>query len=184
MEQSLELLWQFVKGDCLTHGTLYRLTLFTLMQGMQPRLVYEIGVGQVESTTVFLSVLKREGGRLVSCDVTDHSQTITDASLRGHWTFHHCPSEQFAKMLTEQADLIYIDGNHSFTGVRDDVVAFWPLLKTGGFMVLHDTDMLEGPGSVLALLRAHGFETMELPWAFGFGLVRKRATDPQNMFSL
>jgi hypothetical protein len=35
-------------------------------------------------------------------------------------------------------DYIYIDGDHSYEGVKLDYSLFWPRLNKGGFMVFHD----------------------------------------------
>lgn len=37
-------------------------------------------------------------------------------------------------------DYIYIDGDHSYKGVKTDYKLFWPMLKSGGIMAFHDTD--------------------------------------------
>ncbi len=37
-------------------------------------------------------------------------------------------------------DFCYIDGDHSYNGVKRDINAFWPKLKSGGIMAFHDFD--------------------------------------------
>lgn len=39
-----------------------------------------------------------------------------------------------------QIDILYIDGNHSFEGVRDDFELFTKNLSKNGLVILHDTD--------------------------------------------
>lgn len=68
------------------------------------------------------------------------------------------PSEHFSKIRIEKCittyvmttqkfsdtfpdrryQYIYIDGDHSYTGVRRDYDLFWPRLHKGGFMTFHD----------------------------------------------
>jgi hypothetical protein len=38
----------------------------------------------------------------------------------------------------ESLDLVYIDGDHSYQGVKRDIASYWPKLKTGGVMAFHD----------------------------------------------
>jgi len=38
----------------------------------------------------------------------------------------------------ESVDFIFIDGSHHFQDVRDDLRAWWPKLKPGGFFAGHD----------------------------------------------
>jgi hypothetical protein len=45
----------------------------------------------------------------------------------------------FAKKYSQKEyEYIYIDGDHSYEGVKIDYSLFWPKLKKGGFMVFHD----------------------------------------------
>jgi len=37
-------------------------------------------------------------------------------------------------------DFVFIDGDHSYDGVTRDLYAWWPLVKTGGFISGHDID--------------------------------------------
>lgn len=36
-------------------------------------------------------------------------------------------------------DLIFIDAEHQYSGVKHDAVTYLPFLKTGGFLIFHDT---------------------------------------------
>jgi hypothetical protein len=40
---------------------------------------------------------------------------------------------------TGQIDFAYVDGDHSYRGLRKDIFLTRSLLKRGGYMVLHDT---------------------------------------------
>lgn len=41
-------------------------------------------------------------------------------------------------------DFIYIDGEHSEKAVKEDLEAWWPLLRSGGMMAGHDFDTYDG----------------------------------------
>ncbi len=45
-------------------------------------------------------------------------------------------------------DFLHIDGDHSADGVRRDVELYWPLVRPGGVMVLHDVAGEAFPGVV------------------------------------
>lgn len=51
-----------------------------------------------------------------------------------------------AEFENESLDLIFIDGDHSYEGCRDDINAWLPKLKTGGFMAGHDYGHERFPG--------------------------------------
>lgn len=43
-----------------------------------------------------------------------------------------------------QIDYLFIDGDHSYEGVKSDVDAWFPKLKSGGIVVMHDIGWAEG----------------------------------------
>lgn len=48
-------------------------------------------------------------------------------------------SEEFSKKFPKREyGYVYIDGDHSYEGVKLDYNLFWPKLKKGGFMAFHD----------------------------------------------
>lgn len=47
-------------------------------------------------------------------------------------------SQDILPTLEETFDYIYIDGDHSYEGVKSDLNLCWPLLETRGILVLHD----------------------------------------------
>lgn len=152
----------------------YASLLYALTLGMEAQLVYEVGVRRGHSTRAILKALVKTGGRLVSCDIEDCGAVIEEADLRARWMFYHMDSAKFATVWERQpADMVYVDGSHEFLDVWGDAVRLWPLLRVGGLMVLHDTD-LTGPGRALTKLSHLGLEVVELPFARRFGLVHKR----------
>jgi hypothetical protein len=40
-------------------------------------------------------------------------------------------------------DLVYIDADHSYQGVKSDIDAWWPKIKVGGVMAFHDYEMTQ-----------------------------------------
>lgn len=58
----------------------------------------------------------------------------------GDWLeVHVMTSKNFAQKYPQRRyGYIYIDGDHSYRGVKLDYQLFWPRLKKGGFMVFHD----------------------------------------------
>jgi len=52
-------------------------------------------------------------------------------------------------------DLILIDGDHNYPGVKADVDNYLPMLRPGGFLILHDSAKIEwGVGQVVTELKA------------------------------
>ncbi len=48
------------------------------------------------------------------------------------------PSAEAAQLLVGPYDLIYLDGNHSFAGIREDIELWYPKVKPGGILAGHD----------------------------------------------
>jgi precorrin-6B methylase 2 len=47
-------------------------------------------------------------------------------------------STEIAKKMDVKFDFIFIDGDHSYQGVKDDIESWYPHLKSDGFMLGHD----------------------------------------------
>jgi Methyltransferase domain len=47
-------------------------------------------------------------------------------------------SVEASRYVPPQLDFVWVDGNHRFMWVFDDLVRYWPKIKTGGVMCGHD----------------------------------------------
>lgn len=79
-------------------------------------------------------------------DVAPYIRRVDKASADVHFGFD----------ITVPVDLLFVDGDHSYEGVLADVDRYWPTVRPGGFMVLHDYFGWYGPdgrnGSAVALV--------------------------------
>ncbi len=60
-------------------------------------------------------------------------------------TTHIMTTREFALKYKHDYQYIYVDGNHSYKGVKTDYKLFWPKLDRGGFMVFHDVIVKKTP---------------------------------------
>ena len=175
-----------ISEDVLRHrfepdweGDAYQLTLYTLALGLNAQLIYEWGVGV--STLAFLRAVQRTGGKVVSCDINEQRADLiyqNAPEMLRQWEFHHLSSEEMHPLLTREADLIFIDGCHSYSCVLWEVQAYWPLLRCDGLMVLHDTRSFQGgPDRVAMQIARKGIEVVELPYSCGLAIIHKRPND-------
>lgn len=59
--------------------------------------------------------------------------------IQSYITTYPVTSAQYAKHSGKSTyDYVYIDGDHSYEGVKHDFRTFWPKLSRGGFFVFHD----------------------------------------------
>ncbi len=81
------------------------------------------------------------GGKGVwgECDPDEYFKPF---GLNGHLKLHVMTSQEFAQKNPEKKfEYIYIDGDHSYEGVKSDFDNFWPRLTQGGIISFHDIDM-------------------------------------------
>lgn len=60
-------------------------------------------------------------------------------------TFIHKGSNEAVKDWKLPIDVLFIDGDHTYKGVKDDWVNFSPFVKKGGWVVFHDCDETSPP---------------------------------------
>lgn len=89
---------------------------------------------EVGGDAVYTEFCKRIGGRL-NKKITPWRKTSADA----------------AKMAWGKFDLIFIDADHTYEGVKADIEAWWPHLAPGGLMIGHDYHTKQFPGVTRAV---------------------------------
>ncbi|AFY59442.1 putative O-methyltransferase [Synechococcus sp. PCC 6312] len=83
---------------------------------------------------------KPQARKLYSIDpfpTTEATELITKANLSSYVEFINTRSDQVT--IDETVDLIFIDGDHSYEGCKEDVYNYVPwILRPGGYFILHD----------------------------------------------
>ena len=59
-------------------------------------------------------------------------------------------SRDAANDIDKPVELIFIDGNHQYEAVREDLQRWFPKVKDGGIMAFHDTTDYDGPRRVVS----------------------------------
>jgi predicted O-methyltransferase YrrM len=109
--------------------------------------ILEIGVRTGISTASFLRGLEQKYGHLYSCD---NNPACSDV-FAGHkqWTFICADSKNtdfVIPKIPSQLDTLFIDGDHTYEGVKADLNNYAPLVKSGGRIILHDVCSGYDPG--------------------------------------
>lgn len=106
-----------------------------------------------------------------------------DAMSEGHWdtmqAFSHntrgCKnivpvrmwSYEAADQVPDNIDLLFVDGDHSYDGVKKDIDLYFPKLKSGGVVAMHDIGWADGVNRVIKEdIMPHISECGELPNLF------------------
>lgn len=103
------------------------------------RTILEIGVRGGISTNSFLYGIRDRGHNnvhLYSMDIADCSDVVKDEKLKENWTFIQGDSKTIS--WNKEIDVLLIDGDHSYDGVKADFERFVPFVKEGGLILMHD----------------------------------------------
>lgn len=69
--------------------------------------------------------------------------------IEKHINLHVMTSQKFAKKFAKtEYDYIYLDGDHSYEGVKSDFNLFWPKLSKNGFLSIHDIASQNKDGNI------------------------------------
>jgi predicted O-methyltransferase YrrM len=68
-------------------------------------------------------------------------------------------------------DILHIDGAHGFEDVKHDFDAWLPKVRSGGVILLHDTQSFKD--DVGRFFHSITFPKFEIPWSSGLGVVTK-----------
>jgi predicted O-methyltransferase YrrM len=130
------------------------LELMQQVQALRPKVIVEIGTAN--GGTLFLwTRLAAPGATIISIDLPGgkwgdgyarwRSWLYRRFALPGQ-TIHlvradsHDPAtvEQVRGLIDQPVDFLFIDGDHSYAGVKQDFEQFAPLVQSGGLIALHD----------------------------------------------
>ena len=102
--------------------------------------VIECGAGVGNSTVAWLYGLEQTGGTLTSIDQAS-------APLEAHKLWRFIQADDLDPTVLadlDQADIVFIDTGHTLTLTRNELRAYRPLVRPGGYVVLHDTELVIG----------------------------------------
>lgn len=105
--------------------------------------------------------------------------------LGNYITIHLMSTDKFyQKNLTKKWQYLYLDGDHSYKGVKHDFDMFWPGLTKGGHILFHDIysdssimkelgDFSFGVWKLWRELKQKYSSTVEFGGRYGLGLLQK-----------
>ena len=175
--------------------------LYGLARSLKPQVCAEIGSARGRSAcAVGLALRRNGGGKLYAIDPhrptnwndtnsVDSFAIITEnlrkAGVTEQVEIVRQTSGEAAKNWGKKIDLIFIDGDHSYAGVKADWELFLPHLNEFGVVVFHDTlwDLRPDPKIARAdmgvprfvdELRAAGYPVITIDQNFGVSLVQPK----------
>jgi predicted O-methyltransferase YrrM len=174
--------------------------LYGLVRAMRPTICVEIGSARGRSACHVGLALKQNGhGRLFAIDPHTRSdwndrgstdtytvlqQNISAVGVQKFVEIIRAYSADAARDWTSKIDLLFIDGDHSYEGVKRDWDLFLPHMSKFGVVAFHDTmwdlrppaswdrGVTMGVPQFVDELRRAGHPVLTLPRDFGLSLVQ------------
>ena len=157
--------------------------LYYLSKMIHASVAIEVGIYRGAGSLHLAQALSENGGgELHLVDISsDYLKNVShklaeqkyDVKVKMHTGYSN--DEKIIKKLP-QADIIFIDADHSLAAVRQDVENYWPLVKSNGVLVIHDTVMWPGARTVANELCSKGFAITTLATNGGAGISIVRNT--------
>jgi len=118
-----------------------------------PGVIVEIGAEYGRSAAAFASATLDKPTTIVSVDLfpgdlLEHHRTNLRAAglLSGTWqVVGDSKTVAFPAETNAGVDLLFIDGDHTYEGALADLVRWTPLVKEGGFLLVHDCACATNP---------------------------------------
>jgi hypothetical protein len=158
----------------------------------QAQVIVEVGVAEAKSTDWLCRGAKLRGGKVYGYDLWDthglnnqfqhwSSKEKCEEYLqsKGHTNFEltkiNSRTPEFAELIKTKhpsIDLAYIDGCHSYDGIKNDFDVIYPLLSECGVIVFHDTLKIDGCREFMIDLRTKfwdgTYDLITFPWGSMF----------------
>ena len=127
--------------------------------------VLELGTNNGVSTKLFSKYAKK----VTAVDILLTQKFNSFLSSADNVEFHNISFFTFSKINNEKYDLIYIDGDHSYESIKEDINIFKQFVKPGGIISGHDYNSLT-PGVTTAVNEIFGEKNIQIysdsSWVF------------------
>jgi predicted O-methyltransferase YrrM len=121
-----------------------------LIRCIKPKVVVETGVYLGLSTSYIAAALRDshvEGAKVYSIDPMDTPHYWDGSDLEGYIEFLPYTSQAAAPKLAHLAiDVLVIDSMHTYDQSSWELMTFEPQIRSGGFIIMHDTLFFDGVG--------------------------------------
>ncbi len=144
---------------------------------IKPQVIMEIGVQQGGSLQAWLNIAK---SLVIGIDIVDNvkwSKLTFNIDL--HFIRNNSNSEQSKEEVLnilkfhnhKSIDFLFIDGDHTYEGVKKDYELYSPLVRRGGIIAFHDTHVRHGVQQYWNELKAKN--KIDLYNTLGTGIIYK-----------
>jgi predicted O-methyltransferase YrrM len=157
--------------------------LYYISKIIKAKTAIEVGIYRGAGSLHLAQAISENGGgelhlvELSSDYMTDVQSKIKKSNLKIN-VISHCGRSDDKQILSDlpKADIIFLDADHTYNGVKPDFDNYWPLLKNGGVLLIHDTVMWPGTRKLANELFTHGYPitTLATNGGAGISILRKK----------
>ena len=131
-----------------------------LLQEHDVKDVLQIGLGHWASTHFALSLLT-DYITTIEYDIRHIERYLPESCLDCEQVIHGNSLEVHKDLEDEHFDVVFIDGNHSYNYVKQDLENYSKKVKSGGIIALHDANFEGDQYGTPKVLRESGYD-----WTF------------------
>lgn len=170
-----------------------------LVDSLRPSVFVELGTQLGESYFAFCQAMVESGttAKAYAVDTWEgdlHTGRYGDDVFQEVDEYNRALYSHFSRLMrmpfddaadhfeTESIDLLHIDGLHTYEAVRHDFDTWWPKVKPGGMVLLHDSSVRQADFGVWKLLDEvrPSLATAEFFHSNGLGIIRKAGAGREN----
>lgn len=122
----------FNKGE----GILYQKFVSKIKNGK----IVEVGFFEGLSSSHIKDLLKTNNNKCYSVNIHDRKRLVENTKSWGIEFLHMTSVEASGKFENNSLDLVFIDANHAYKFVKEDIICWLPKVKIGGVLMGHDID--------------------------------------------
>lgn len=147
--------------------------LASLIKMSKYKTILEVGVFEGETAQHLIKAIP-QGGQYVGIDINDYRTDATKLYMQeGGKSIDFIlgnSHNELRSLPTGHFDLIFVDGDHSWTSVLPEFKLVEKLVSKGGMIVYHDTIHLEAPKRLIAHTANYRYKSVTLNTPEGRGL--------------
>lgn len=110
--------------------------LLPLVSQINPKIILEIGAWKGYSAEVWTKAFNPE--IFISVENQEEPEVMSEYIIKNNSHLSSCLEDINARLKYKKIDFLFIDGDHSYNGVKMDFEMYCPLVREGGIIVFHD----------------------------------------------
>jgi len=151
--------------------------LYNFVRHTNSKIIIEVGIYHgAASLGMAQAINENGGGEIHLLDISreflqDVNRKISDKKWGITVRQHHIKTNKTSHIIDlPMADILFIDANHTYEAVKNDIRQYQPLVSPGGLLILHDTIQHEGPRRVVSEMFEKGLKSLTITTSAGSGV--------------